>query len=127
MIVGHNMFDSVKTEQFGYAAPIWNLLHQPGLLDLGSGLKMFVLYPLIPWIGVMAAGYALARFSRLSDQCAYGGCFGWVQQSRSRSFCCVQPMFTATPHLGPYRTAHWRLFCHSSIAKNIRRRCSIWR
>ena len=60
MIVGHNIFDGVKTEQFGYAAPIWNLLHKPGFLDLGFGLKMFVLYPLIPWIGVMAAGYALA-------------------------------------------------------------------
>ena len=30
MVVGHNMFDGVKTEQFGDAAPIWNLLHKPG-------------------------------------------------------------------------------------------------
>jgi len=59
MIVGHNMFDGVKGEQLGAAAPIWNLLHHPALLDLGFGLKVFVLYPVIPWIGVMAAGYAL--------------------------------------------------------------------
>jgi uncharacterized membrane protein len=59
MIAGHNMLDGVKAEQLGAAAPIWNLLHQPGLLDLGMNLKLFVLYPLIPWIGVMATGYSL--------------------------------------------------------------------
>jgi uncharacterized membrane protein len=59
MIAGHNMLDGVKAEQLGAAAPIWNLLHQPGLLDLGTNYKLFVLYPLIPWIGVMATGYSL--------------------------------------------------------------------
>ena len=34
-------------------------MHQPGLLDLGANFKLFVLYPLIPWIGVMATGYSL--------------------------------------------------------------------
>jgi uncharacterized membrane protein len=58
MIVGHNMFDNIKAEQFGAAAPIWNLLHQPAQLDLTSGFTLIVLYPLVPWIGVMAAGYA---------------------------------------------------------------------
>jgi uncharacterized membrane protein len=59
MIAGHNLLDGIKPEQLGSAAPLWNLLHQRGLLDLGSGIRLFVLYPLIPWIGVMAAGYAL--------------------------------------------------------------------
>ncbi|MBX9825234.1 MAG: heparan-alpha-glucosaminide N-acetyltransferase domain-containing protein [Xanthobacteraceae bacterium] len=59
MILGHNMLDGFKAETFGAAAPLWHLLHQPGMLDLGAGIKLFALYPLIPWIGVMAAGYAL--------------------------------------------------------------------
>jgi uncharacterized membrane protein len=59
MIAGHNAFDGIKAEQFGAAAPLWHLLHQPGLFDIAPGVKFFVLYPLIPWIGVMAAGYAL--------------------------------------------------------------------
>ena len=59
IIAGHNALDGIKAEQLGAAAPLWNLLHQPGLFDIAPGVKFFVLYPLIPWIGVMAAGYAL--------------------------------------------------------------------
>src|SRR5215813_13502580 len=59
MIAGHNLFDAIKAEQLGLAAPIWNVLHQPGMLTLSPDLTLFVLYPLVAWIGVMAAGYAL--------------------------------------------------------------------
>src|SRR6185312_6107059 len=59
MIAGHNALDGIKAEQLGAAAPLWHLLHQPGLFGIAPGVKFVVLYPLIPWIGVMAAGYAL--------------------------------------------------------------------
>lgn len=59
MIAGHNALDGIKAEQFGAAAPLWNLLHQPGRFDIAPGVKFFVLYPLVPWIGVMVVGYAL--------------------------------------------------------------------
>jgi uncharacterized membrane protein len=59
VIAGHNAFDGIKAEQLGALAPLWHFLHQPGFFDIVPGVKFFVLYPLIPWIGVMAAGYAL--------------------------------------------------------------------
>lgn len=59
MITGHNALDGIRAEQLGAAAPLWNLLHQPGRFDIVPGVKFFVLYPLVPWIGVMAVGYAL--------------------------------------------------------------------
>ena len=65
MIGGHNMLDGIKAEQFGAAAPVWNLLHQPAMLELTPGFRFFVLYPLIPWIGVMAAGYAFGPVFKL--------------------------------------------------------------
>jgi uncharacterized membrane protein len=68
LIAGHNLFDGIKAEQLGAAAPLWNLLHQPGAFDLTGGFKLFVLYPLIPWIGVMAAGYALGPLFRLKRE-----------------------------------------------------------
>jgi uncharacterized membrane protein len=59
MITGHNLLDAVRAEHLGAAGWLWNLLHQPGLLQLGPQTKLFALYPLIPWAGVMAVGYAL--------------------------------------------------------------------
>jgi uncharacterized membrane protein len=65
MIVGHNMLDGIKADQFGTAAPVWGLLHQPGYFNLAPGFTLAVLYPLVPWIGVMAAGYALGPLFKL--------------------------------------------------------------
>jgi uncharacterized membrane protein len=59
MIAGHNLFDGVTPEALGQGAWVWRLLHEGGSIPLGSGANLYVLYPLIPWIGVMAAGYAL--------------------------------------------------------------------
>lgn len=59
MIAGHNLFDGIRAEQFGQGAALWNFLHQPGVVHLGDQISVYVLYPLVPWIGVMTAGYAL--------------------------------------------------------------------
>jgi uncharacterized membrane protein len=83
MIAGHNMLDGIKADAFGTAAPVWNVLHQPGLLPLGSGVKVFALYPLIPWIGVMAAGYA------------FGPVFTLERTARMRWLCGVGAALTA--------------------------------
>jgi uncharacterized membrane protein len=58
-IGGHNLLDGIRAESFGVMAWLWNLLHQPQLLQLGPHSKLLALYPLVPWFGVMAAGYAL--------------------------------------------------------------------
>jgi uncharacterized membrane protein len=54
MIATHNLFDGVEAAR----SWLWTILHQPGPLMLRPGVAVFVLYPLVPWIGVMAAGYA---------------------------------------------------------------------
>ena len=59
MLGGHNLFDGVRAEELGRAYWAWHVLHEPGLVPLGDGTNLYVLYPLIPWIGVMAAGYLL--------------------------------------------------------------------
>jgi uncharacterized membrane protein len=59
LIAGHNLFDGVKAAQLGAFGPLWTILHQQGLLQPAPDLAVYIFYPLIPWIGVMAAGYAL--------------------------------------------------------------------
>ena len=58
MIVLHNALDVVRPESFGAWAGLWRVLHAPGVFEVAPGVKCGVGYPLIPWTGVMAAGYA---------------------------------------------------------------------
>jgi uncharacterized membrane protein len=67
MILLHNLTDGVTAASLGKAGWIWNVLHQPGPIVTG-GPVLFVAYPLIPWIGVMAAGYCFGRVYRLPSE-----------------------------------------------------------
>ncbi len=61
MIVGHNLLDGIPSATFGSLAPLWSLLHVQEAIRLDHGQMFIVIYPLIPWIGVMAVGYAFGR------------------------------------------------------------------
>ncbi len=58
MIASHNVFDRVTPDSLGALAPLWRILHEGGRVELGGGHVIATGYPLVPWIGVMAAGYA---------------------------------------------------------------------
>jgi uncharacterized membrane protein len=60
-IAGHNLFDAVRASSFGALAPLWTVLHTPGVILSTSRYVVFVAYPLIPWVGVAAVGYALGE------------------------------------------------------------------
>lgn len=60
LIVLHNLFDPVQVNNLGNLAWLWHLLHQPCLFHPRPGLQIWVLYTLIPWIGVMAFGFGFA-------------------------------------------------------------------
>jgi uncharacterized membrane protein len=54
-IARHNLLDGVAP------SPLWQLLHVPGFAIPG---KLFIAYPLIPWVAVMALGFVLADVYR---------------------------------------------------------------
>jgi uncharacterized membrane protein len=56
LIAGHNLFDTVRS-----ANPLWSILHSPGFVLNTPEHVVFVAYPLIPWVGVTAVGYALGE------------------------------------------------------------------
>jgi uncharacterized membrane protein len=68
MIATHNLLDRVQPAAFGSFAPLWTLLHKPGIVLSNSERLVFAAYPLIPWIGVTAAGYALGRVYQWSPE-----------------------------------------------------------
>ncbi len=68
LIAGHNLLDGVRAADFGELGWLWMFLHDPGMLHPVPGMQMLALYALIPWVGVMAAGYALGPVMLLEEQ-----------------------------------------------------------
>ncbi|HUF36562.1 MAG TPA: heparan-alpha-glucosaminide N-acetyltransferase domain-containing protein [Gemmatimonadales bacterium] len=65
LVLGHNLLDGIAPERLGALAPLWHTLHVAGPLEI---VPVFMLYPLVPWVGVMALGYVAGPlvFSRES-------------------------------------------------------------
>jgi uncharacterized membrane protein len=70
LVVGHNALDGIR------AAPdlqlAWSILHERANVEVFSSQRtdLFILYPLIPWVGVVALGYVLGRAYRSSSTAA---------------------------------------------------------
>ena len=64
----HNLLDPVSSGSLGKAADLWTFLHVPGFISIGPQIRVVIGYPLIPWVGVMAAGYALGTLLERSDR-----------------------------------------------------------
>jgi uncharacterized membrane protein len=57
ILVGHNLLDGVRGADLGPAGWLWDLLHTRRGFEPLPGYTFFVAYPLLPWFGVLAAGY----------------------------------------------------------------------
>lgn len=58
MIVTHDMFNWVDATEMGDWRWLVKVLHEPGNIHVTGSHRVFVVYPLVPWIGVLATGYA---------------------------------------------------------------------
>lgn len=76
MIVLHNLLDRFNIPPniafAGQPPPdllqkVWLVLHQPSIIPFTADSAAFSAYPLIPWVGVMMAGYALGKVFEWED------------------------------------------------------------
>ena len=69
IILGHNFLDAFwpAASMTGTTGPLWVSLHARQLYEVGA-FSIFVSYPLLPWVGVMLAGYGAAGLFELPEK-----------------------------------------------------------
>ena len=60
MIFGHNFLDAITMQGQDVLAVLWYIMHQGGFIRTTNHFILFM-YPLVPWIGVMALGFVFGR------------------------------------------------------------------
>jgi uncharacterized membrane protein len=63
LVFGHNLLDPIHVQGSSFPDMIWYTLHQPTSLFL-NGARVNFVYPLLPWLGLMALGYTFGAFYR---------------------------------------------------------------
>ncbi|MCK6374908.1 MAG: heparan-alpha-glucosaminide N-acetyltransferase domain-containing protein [Zoogloea sp.] len=59
ILCGHNLLDGIHFASGSPGFIPWAILHDRSIIDLGGGLQARTSYPLLPWIGIILAGYLL--------------------------------------------------------------------
>lgn len=68
ILLFHNCLDGIHARELGAMGWIWNIFHEPGPVMITPTNSMFYLYPLLPWIGVMASGYSFGALYKMEQQ-----------------------------------------------------------
>ena len=68
MIATHNLLDGINPASFGKFYWAWILLHSPGRIALTDNFAFSARYVLIPWVGVMSAGFAFGALLSRPDR-----------------------------------------------------------
>lgn len=58
LVAGHNLLDGLHFAPDHPLHEIWAVLHDRGWIDVSETLRVRTSYPLLPWAGVIALGYA---------------------------------------------------------------------
>ena len=71
LVIGHDALDHVHPFPTGPAHVAWSMLHESDWDLPGFGTHVALVYPIVPWCGVMMLGYAFGAF--------------WVARSETRA------------------------------------------
>lgn len=58
IVAGHNLLDDVAVAAGSPFHAIWAIVHERGYIALADGVRARTSYPVLPWIGAIALGYA---------------------------------------------------------------------
>ena len=67
IVLGHNALDFYERKQTTPLGVAYNLIHRVGFHQLWGKHVLLILYPFLPWAGLMMLGYCLGRVLRNND------------------------------------------------------------
>jgi uncharacterized membrane protein len=59
ILASHNLLDAIHARDLGQWAWLWSFLHEKSEFTVWTNFTIVFYYPVLPWIGVMAAGYCM--------------------------------------------------------------------
>jgi uncharacterized membrane protein len=62
IVLGHNLLDIPESAKGFKGGLIWDIMHHGGFYTIGKNHFIAVLYPVIPWTGLMMMGYCAGIF-----------------------------------------------------------------
>jgi uncharacterized membrane protein len=62
LILGHNLLDPITRNGSSPQDALWYVRHQPHSIFINSTHLVNIVYPVLPWIGVIALGYVFGSF-----------------------------------------------------------------
>lgn len=100
IVAGHNLFDGVQAVPGTWGGTAWMILHERGWLEIAD-IRMRTSYPVLPWIGVIALGYAVGTW--------YADATDPARRTRLwRAGCLLLGAFLALRVLNLYGDAPWQ-------------------
>ncbi|MDQ3290292.1 MAG: heparan-alpha-glucosaminide N-acetyltransferase domain-containing protein [Bacteroidota bacterium] len=61
LVFGHNALDGISFKAGSSLDLWWSVLHIPKVIPLTGSTKLLIMYPVLPWIGIMALGYCFGE------------------------------------------------------------------
>lgn len=104
LVFGHNLLDSITVQGTSVWDLIWYVLHQPKAVFIDSTHVVNFVYPVLPWIGLMALGYVFGALYKDDSP---------VEQRKRWLFTigiCATLLFIALRGLNLYgEPHHWQI------------------
>lgn len=61
IVFGHNLTDGIQLRPTDSLFPVWAMLRQTGFFNVTADKSFLIVYPLLPWLGIMVLGYCLGK------------------------------------------------------------------
>ena len=62
--VGHDLLHAFSLQGDDPFVLLWSLIHQFNIVEVAPDVSLFILYPFLPWFGILLLGYCLGEWFR---------------------------------------------------------------